>query len=273
MKFPRSALAILALAPVASAQDNFLPTGPNPVEGGTPEDLRLRVMPGAPQNRQIAWWSILGRTYIPEKSTDLVTWEPFPVIETGANAAVSYGFTGDSPRLFVRLHHVPSPSGDPYTADFDGDGLSNADELAARTSPFDSDTDDDQLPDNWEVENLLSARVKDAASDADGDGRTNLQEYQAGTNPQDYYNGAAPTIATLEGAGQAGPPGSFLPKPWTVQVRNTAGVVLVNAPVTFTVPAGQGGLAASPDSAADPLPATLTVRTDALGLAWVYWKL
>jgi len=259
-----AALSFAALASSVSAQ----------TAADTNEGLSLQVVPATPGAYSINWWGRSGRTYFVQRSTDLAApWEYFPIIETGADAPVGYGFTSDSPRVFVRLRIVEQTFADPYALDSDGDGLTNQQEFDAHTDPFDSDTDDDHLPDKWEVDHALDPRLNDAASDADGDGRTNLQEYQSGANPQDYYNGASPAIATLEGAGQAGPPGHFLPKPWTVQVRNAAGAVLTNAPVTFTVPAGQGGLAASPDDSGDPLPATLTVRTDALGLAWVYWKL
>ena len=275
MKSVPAAITLAALAVLSSAfaQDDFLPTGPNPDPGGEPSGLRLRAVPDAPGSLQLAFWASEGRVYYIQKSENLVSWEYFPVIEVGHDAAVSYAFTSDSPRIFIRLHHDPATGSDPYLLDPDGDGLDTAQEFALRTNPFDPDTDDDTLPDKWEADHALDPRVNDAASDADGDGRSNLQEYQLGSDPQDYYNGAAPLITTLEGAGQAGPPGYFLPKPWTVQVRNAAGVLLANAPVTFTVPAGQGGLSAAPSGSTDPLPATLTVRTDALGLAWVYWKL
>jgi hypothetical protein len=274
MKLAPAAISLAALSFLTSAfaQDDFLPTGPagNGVE---PEALRLRIVPATPGAYQFAWWARSGRTYVPQRSTDLIAWESFPIIETGQGSAVSYGFTSESPRVFVRLRHLEGTFSDPYALDFDGDGLTNQEEFDLRSDPFDSDTDDDGLPDKWEVDHGLDPRLSDAGADADGDGISNLVEYQTGADPSDYYNGNAPVITTLEGSGQAGPPGHFLPEPWTVQVRNAAGAILVNAPVTFSVPAGQGGLAAAPSATTEPLPATLTVRTDALGLAWVYWKL
>lgn len=72
--------------------------------------------------------------------------------------------------------------------DLDGDGLTNAQELAAGTDPRNADTDGDGMPDGWEVNHGLNPLVNDAALDPDGDGFTNLQEYQNGTDPQDFYN-------------------------------------------------------------------------------------
>ena len=72
--------------------------------------------------------------------------------------------------------------------DLDGDGLTNAQELAAGTDPRNPDTDGDGMPDGWEVNHGLNPLVNDASLDPDGDGFTNLQEYQNGTDPQDFYN-------------------------------------------------------------------------------------
>jgi hypothetical protein len=44
-----------------------------------------------------------------------------------------------------------------------------------------TDTDNDGMPDAYEVANGLNPSVNDAAADLDGDGLTNLQDYQRGT--------------------------------------------------------------------------------------------
>jgi len=45
------------------------------------------------------------------------------------------------------------------------------------------DTDEDGIPDWWEMQHFGSATGADAEADDDGDGLTNLQEYEHGTNP------------------------------------------------------------------------------------------
>jgi outer membrane protein assembly factor BamB len=72
------------------------------------------------------------------------------------------------------------------TGDPDQDGLTNAEEYANGTEPRDEDSDDDGMPDGWEVTyGLDPLDPADAAEDADGDGYSNLEEYQGGSDPQD----------------------------------------------------------------------------------------
>ncbi|MEX0569026.1 MAG: hypothetical protein Q6363_007720, partial [Candidatus Njordarchaeota archaeon] len=67
----------------------------------------------------------------------------------------------------------------------DGDGLTNLDEYSCGTDPKDVDSDDDGMPDGWEVQYGLDPLVDDSSSDFDGDGLTNLDEYSCGTDPKD----------------------------------------------------------------------------------------
>lgn len=71
-----------------------------------------------------------------------------------------------------------------FDRDSDGDGLSDAAELAAGTQTANPDSDGDGIPDGWEVANGLNPNnASDASADADGDGLSNLEEFNAGTNP------------------------------------------------------------------------------------------
>ena len=68
--------------------------------------------------------------------------------------------------------------------DFDGDGLTDAQEFASGTDPRNADTDGDGLPDGWELAHGLDPRdAADAADDSDGDGLSTLDEYGIGTDP------------------------------------------------------------------------------------------
>ena len=73
--------------------------------------------------------------------------------------------------------------------DSDTDTLADAIETAVTlTNANDADSDDDGLPDGWEVANTLNpnsaATVNGASGDPDGDTYTNLAEYLGGSNPK-----------------------------------------------------------------------------------------
>jgi hypothetical protein len=70
--------------------------------------------------------------------------------------------------------------------DPDNDGLTNIEEYdigGAGTNPKDWDTDNDQMPDGWEVDNNLDPLVYNRNVDADGEGLTDYQEYDLGSDP------------------------------------------------------------------------------------------
>ena len=70
-------------------------------------------------------------------------------------------------------------------ADPDNDGLTNFEEFELETLPNNADTDNDQIPDGWEVANQLNPLVDDAREDPDNDGYDNLLEYRLGKNPRE----------------------------------------------------------------------------------------
>jgi len=74
----------------------------------------------------------------------------------------------------------PAPNGERINMGAYG----NTEEAATKSD----DTDDDRLPDDWEIEHFgsLDPRPDD---DPDGDGLTNEEEYQAETNPNVAYDG------------------------------------------------------------------------------------
>lgn len=100
-----------------------------------------------------SWWGRSGRTYFVQQSEDMVHWSYLPLIESGGAAVTEYGFTSSAPRFFLRLRHTNAATGgNPDTADFDGDELSNAEELNTyHTDPLAADTDGDSFGDGFEV--------------------------------------------------------------------------------------------------------------------------
>ena len=71
------------------------------------------------------------------------------------------------------------------TYDSDNDGISDYGETQLGTDSNDPDTDDDGIPDGWEVDyNLDPLNSSDANEDFDEDGLINYEEYQHGTNPR-----------------------------------------------------------------------------------------
>jgi hypothetical protein len=75
--------------------------------------------------------------------------------------------------------------------DPDEDGLTNLEEYLQvffydeSTDPFDFDTDNDLMPDGWEVENRIDPTLKNDYVDSDLDNLTNYEEYLNGTDPRD----------------------------------------------------------------------------------------
>ncbi len=74
---------------------------------------------------------------------------------------------------------------DPFDDDTDNDGLTDGDEVYIHfTDPTKEDTDDDFIPDKWEIdEGLDPLNSTDGAIDSDGDGLSNYEEYFWGTDP------------------------------------------------------------------------------------------
>lgn len=137
------------------------------------------------------WWGKMGRTYFVSFSLDLDEWLYTDGIETGFDAVLEYGWNPDSDKLFVRLQFTDIVSGDPNLADFDGDGISNIDEITMQPvqgDPFDaSSRDGDEMADDWERFHGLSTEygVDESAGDPDQDTLTSLVEYGLGTDPEE----------------------------------------------------------------------------------------
>ena len=107
-----------------------------------------------------------------------------PCINTGMNEYwMSEGTDLDG---YLRIFEEIVDMGAYEWTDTDNDLLSDWEEdRIYGTSPDNSDTDYDGMPDAWEVNHALNALINDAAIDTDSDAMSNLEEFGADTNPQD----------------------------------------------------------------------------------------
>lgn len=169
-------------------------------------DVQTRFKPLGQNSYRLDWIGKDGITCFPQYSTNLTDWFYLPEIDQGVthdpiDVSPRDGQGMPYPTFFMRMALSDYPSLDPKGSDYDGDGVSNWDELnVTHTDPlkadsnrdgiFDGqhDTDGDGLADEWEQ--MLIGRSADPASmtladitpagDVDGDGVSNLREYQLG---------------------------------------------------------------------------------------------
>ena len=120
---------------------------------------------------------------------------------------------------------------------------------------------------DWEIEYFGQTGL-DQNADPDGNGQSLLFDYLNGFNPTDYYDGVPPVLTVAGGNYQCGSPSSVLPNILLVQVKTMGGAILTNAPLVFTVT--QGELEISTNG---PQTNSLAIRTDANGMACVYYTL
>lgn len=141
---------------------------------------------------------------------------------------------------------------------------------AGPTNPVFGDTNNNGIDDTWETAHSLSLSSNNRNTSPTGNGITVIQAYVAGTNPTDFFNSAVPTLVMLGGDDQVGLSGQFNELPFDMGVWNAAGTApLVNAPVTFTVQTGGGGLSLTNTGAAS---STVGLTTDGNGTATVYFQ-
>ena len=134
-------LSLLALAGMASA--TFAQT-PQP---------QAVLTQGTNNTWNLDWEGIAGRTYFLQHSEDLVGWQYFPLIESGNDETLGWGFASSADKFFVRLLYTDIAVSDPDNADFDGDGLTNWEEIFIYgTDPFNADSDGDGITDGGEVD-------------------------------------------------------------------------------------------------------------------------
>ena len=103
------------------------------------------------------WYGHTGRSYfvqVSDSNKPLAKWYWAPFIEGGNDEEISYQVGGTLGNAFFRLLYtdqIPQPWKTLETADFDGDGLTNRQELTLGSSPFNQDTDNDGFYDGAEA--------------------------------------------------------------------------------------------------------------------------
>ena len=165
--------ALFCAIPPLSAQGNGIEQASELVTVGPDKFLR--------------WYGHDERTYfiqVSDPNDPLNRWTWAPIIESGNEVDISYEVDGTADKGFFRLKYTDQPTTDPDNDDFDGDSISNIDEVSYYNSdPLDSDTDNDGMPDGYEVAYYFDLNFDDGGYDYDSDGLTNLGEYNAGTEP------------------------------------------------------------------------------------------
>ena len=161
-----------------------------PILAQTSTDLGegARIVKESSNTYTFRWWGQTGRTYFVRSSPDLFTWVWLTDIVSGAGKIVTppIGFSTTSDRYFMRLKYTNQLTDDPANSDFDGDGVSNADELSRNLDPLtdasNRDLDGDGLPDDWE-RFWFTVTTSHNGSEPGGDGFTVAEKFKFGLNP------------------------------------------------------------------------------------------
>jgi hypothetical protein len=128
------------------------------------QDLAYEGVAAPGEGGNLVWSGRPGRTYFVMASENLHRWIYLKAIHAGSGATLTMPVLSDGAALFFRLRFTDLPSSNPGGDDFDGDGVSNADELENSTDPFNPDSDGDGIPDGDDSNPLVPFTGGGAAS-------------------------------------------------------------------------------------------------------------
>jgi len=231
-----SLIFILAILVFLSAK--VLAQGPGDLNAGS--QLSVSGSTGA---YTFSWWGEAGCTYLIKTSDDLINWSYLPIVETGSNAVIQWGFTSNSDKFFLKLEYITLPASQISGTTWNG-----------QIDPSSG------LPEDWELFYYGTLSVNpNAAVDWSNGTVTNLQAYQRGLNPLDFYKGVPPTLSQISST-----LGSILGESdtLTVLVFDSNHNPMPGAPIIFSI---DHGLLEAPGSSASSQ--TLQVAADANGIA------
>jgi hypothetical protein len=150
------------------------------------EDSRIETTPVS-GSYKFTWQSQINRVYFIQTSDEnLTNWYYIPEIRIGNGERLQYSFTSNANRFFFRLRYTDQFSDNPETADFDGDGVSNIDEIQSGLDPFNLDSDNDSLNDFIEFTLGIG---RDRKTDSDGDGVADDADAYPTDPTRSVYNG------------------------------------------------------------------------------------
>lgn len=173
------------------------------------------------------WYGHADRSYflqVSDANNPLAKWSWAPVIEEGNDEEISYEVDGTASKAFFRLLHTTLPQPPGVTLedwDADDDSLNNWEEITSHGSnPLKSDTDDDGLPDDWEIAHGLNPlddgtedpdRGPDAPFSSQSGGSQSASAFAARQSPLTNAQAFAAGVRAVPGATLTDKDGDLIP--------------------------------------------------------------
>jgi hypothetical protein len=169
----------------------------------------------------LAWWGVSGYTYLIQESDDLVNWTYVPIVESGSNTDIRWGFTTTASNTFFKVEYITQPIAQVPGSSFNG-----------------PDNNGDGIPDDWELFYYGTTSVSGTSYVPWSNGTiTILQAYLQGLNPLDFYHGMLPSLTATSGTCidcvDSGGTNAV-----TIQVLDSHNNPMPNAPVIFSIDYG-----------------------------------